>query len=159
MWTISYLVPMCYAHGYGEFGNQPTPRYIALCHYLWRWLSTLGSKVWTKKLCLFATNITEYFGCDCMTCYFLCAKGFTFKNLVIGGLKWSNMDGPCAQLCTMSSFQCGWQNWPILSRGFYWPMMYVVWAIFKSHYYVDFWSIFSKLAHGMFHATSGRNAN
>jgi hypothetical protein len=42
---MNYLVPMCYTHGYGKFDNCPTLEYIALCHYLWKWLLTVGSKV------------------------------------------------------------------------------------------------------------------
>jgi hypothetical protein len=52
-----------------------------------------------KKLCLFATNNIDYFGCDCMTCYFTCVEGFTFKSVVVGRLKWLDMEGLCAQLC------------------------------------------------------------
>jgi hypothetical protein len=54
---------------------------------------------------------------------------------------------------------CVWKvlpsNWPICSHDSYWPIMYVVWAIFWNHHYVDLWSMFLKLAHGMFHAISG----
>ncbi len=32
MWATSCLLPKCYAHGYGEFGNCPTSGYIASCH-------------------------------------------------------------------------------------------------------------------------------
>jgi len=105
-------------HLYGEFDNYPTLRYIMLCHYLWRWLSTLSWKVWVKKLCLFVVDNIDYFGCECIMCYLRCAKGFgevsTFKNVVVRRSRWSNMEGPCAQLCTMSFFQHGWPNWPIL---------------------------------------------
>jgi hypothetical protein len=92
---------------------------------------------------------TDYFGCDFKTCYFTCVKGFTFKN-VVGRPRWSNMEGLCVELCTMSFAQCGWPNWPILRCGSCWPMMYVVWAIFKNRYYVDLWSMFLMLAHGYF---------
>jgi hypothetical protein len=89
-----------------------------LCQYLWKWLSTSSSKVWVKKLCLFIADNTNYFGCECMMCDFRCAEGFveisTFKSVVVRGSKWSYMEGPCAQLCTMSFFQHGWPNWPIL---------------------------------------------
>jgi hypothetical protein len=78
MWTSNHLVSMFCAHGYGEFGNCLTLKYIVLCHYLWRWLLTSNSKVWTKKLCLLTIDNTDYFGRDYMTCYSSCAKGFTF---------------------------------------------------------------------------------
>jgi hypothetical protein len=144
----------------GEFGNCPTSGYIVLCHYPWRWLSTSRLEVWAKKLCLFATNNIDYFGCDYRTCYFTCVKGFTFKNVVNAkGLRWSNIEGTCVQSCTMSFSQCGWLNWPIFSYGSCWPTMYVVLVIFKNHHYVDLWSMFLRLAHGMSHATNGRNVN
>jgi hypothetical protein len=44
---------------------------------------------------------------------------FTFRSVVVGELRWSNMEGPCAQLCTMSFSQCGWPNGHILSHGSY----------------------------------------
>jgi hypothetical protein len=34
---------------------------------------------------------------------FTCAKGSTFRSVVVGGLRWSNMERPCVQSCTMSS--------------------------------------------------------
>jgi hypothetical protein len=159
MWATSHLVQTCYAYGYGKFGNCPTSRYIVLNHHTWSWLLTSNSKVWTRKLCLFATNNTNYFGSDYMMCCFTCAEGSTFRSVVVGEPRWSDMEGTCAQLCTMSFFQCGWPSWPIFSHGSYWPMMYVVWAIFWNHHYVDLWSMFLRLAHGMFHATSGGSAS
>jgi hypothetical protein len=90
-----------------------------------------------RRLCLLATDNNDYFGCDYRTCYSTCAKGFTFWSVVVGRSKWSNMERPCVQLCTISSSQCGWLNGPIFSHGFNWPMMYVVWASFKSCHYVD----------------------
>jgi hypothetical protein len=159
MWTTSHLVLTCCAHGYEKFGKFPTSKYIVLCHYTWRRLLTLDSKVWGRKLCLFVTNNTNYFGCDYRTCYFTCAKGSTLRSVVIGRLRWSNMEGPCVQLCTMSSSQCGWPNWPIFSCDYYWPMMFIVWAIFKSYHYVDLWLVFLRLTCGMSHATNGRNVS
>jgi hypothetical protein len=41
----SQIVSTCYAHGYGKFGNCLTPKYIALCHYTWKWLLATDSKV------------------------------------------------------------------------------------------------------------------
>jgi hypothetical protein len=139
MWVASHFVLMCYAHGYGKSSNCPTSKYIALCHYTWRWLLALNSKVWVKRLCLFTVDNIDYFGCDYKLCYFTCVEGFTFWNVIIRGLKWSYMEGPCVQLCTMSSSQCGWLNVPIFSRDFNWPTMYVLWASFKSCHYVDLW--------------------
>jgi hypothetical protein len=134
---MNHLVLTCYAHGYGKSSNCVTSGYIALCHYMWKWLLASNSKVLARSLCLLTTNSTGYFGCEYRTCYFTCVKGFTFWNVVVGRLKWSNMERPCVQLCSISSSQCGWLNGPILSRGFNLPMMYVVWASFKSYHYVD----------------------
>jgi hypothetical protein len=50
-----------------------------------------------------------------MTCYFTCVEGFTFKSVVVGSLRWSNMEGPCVQLCIMSFSQCGCQIDPSLT--------------------------------------------
>jgi hypothetical protein len=127
MWATSRLVLMCYAHGYGKSGNCPTLGYITLCHYTWRWLLTLDSKVWARRLCLLVVDNTNYFGCDYKTCYYTCAKGITLWSVIVGGPRWLNMERPCAQLCTMSSSQCGWPNGPILSHSSNWPIMYVVW--------------------------------
>jgi hypothetical protein len=85
-----------------------TLRYATMCGGGYR---PLNSKVWTKKLCLFVANNIDYFGCDCMTCYFMCVEGFTFRSVVVGGPKWLDMEGLCVQLCwTMSSSQCGWPS-------------------------------------------------
>jgi hypothetical protein len=86
--------------------------------------------------------------------FYMCGR-FYFQGCCCWKVKWSNMERLCAQLCTMSSSQCGWPNWPIFNHDSYWPMMYVVWAIFWNHHYVDLWSMFLRLAHGMSHATSG----
>jgi hypothetical protein len=76
-------------------------------------------------------------GCDYRMCYFTCVEGFTFWSVVVGRLRWLDMERPCVQLCTMSFSQCGWPKGPILTPGSSWPMMYVVWASFKSCHYVD----------------------
>jgi hypothetical protein len=131
MWVMNHLVSTCYVHSYGKYNNCPTSVYIMLCHYTWRWLSASNSNVWTRRLSLHVTNNINYFGCDYWTCYFTCAKGFTILSVVVGGPRWSNMEGLCAQLCTMSSSQCGWPNGPILHCGSSWPTMYVVWASLK----------------------------
>jgi len=159
MWAMNNFIPMCDAYGYKKFGNCPKLGYIMLCHYPWKWLSILNLEIWARRLCLLITDNMDYFGCECRTCYFTCVKGSTFKRVVVGRWRWSNMEKPCAQLCTVSSSPCECPNWPIFNQCSCWPMMYVVWAIFKNHYYVDLWSMFSRLAHGMSHATSGRNAN
>jgi hypothetical protein len=101
MWAVSHLVPTRYAHGYGKFGNFPTSKYIALCHYTWRWLSTLDLKVWVRRLCLPPVDNIDYFGCDYGMCYFMCVKVFTFYNVVVGGPRWLDMEISCAQLCTI----------------------------------------------------------
>jgi hypothetical protein len=159
MWAMNHLVPMCYAHGYAKSGNRPTSRYIVLCHYTWRWLSSSNSKVWMRRLCLLPTNNTNYFRCDYRTCYFTCAKGVTFWSVVVGKPRWSNMVGLYVQLCTMLSSRCGWPNGPILSCGYSWPMMCVVWASFRSCHYVDLKQMLLRLTYGMFHATNGRSAS
>jgi len=117
MWAMNHLVPTCYAHGYAKSGNRPTSRYIVLCHYTSKWLLVSNLKVWMRRLCLLPANNTNYFKCHYMTYYFTCAEGFTFWSVIVGGPRWSNMEGLCVQLCTMSSSQCGWLNRPILSRG------------------------------------------
>jgi len=47
----------------------------------------------------------------------MCAEGFTFYSVVVGRPRWLDMEGPCVQLCTMSSSHYRWSNGPILSRG------------------------------------------
>jgi len=42
-------------------------------------------------------------------------RHFTFWSVVVGGLRWSDMEKPCVQLCTMTSSQCGWPNGPSLT--------------------------------------------
>jgi hypothetical protein len=37
----------------------------------------------------------------------------------------------------LSFSQCGWPNRRIMNGGSNWPMMYVMWVIFKSCHYVD----------------------
>jgi hypothetical protein len=36
MWIVNNLIPTCNANGYGEFGNQSTPKHMFVCHYLRR---------------------------------------------------------------------------------------------------------------------------
>jgi hypothetical protein len=95
MWAVSQLVPTCYAHGYGKFGNCLTLKYIALCHYTRRWLLTSNSKVWMGRLCLPLIDNNNYFGCDCGMCYFTCVESVTLLNVAVQRLRWSNMEGPC----------------------------------------------------------------
>ncbi len=40
---------------------------------------------------MFATNNTDYIGCDYKK--FACVKGVIFYSVIVGGLKWSNMEG------------------------------------------------------------------
>jgi hypothetical protein len=89
--------------------------------------------------------------------FYMCGRFFLWS--VVGKLRWSDMERPCAQLCTMSYSQCGWPNGPILSCGSNWPTMYVAWASFRNCHYVDLWQVFSRLAYGMFHATNGRSVS
>jgi hypothetical protein len=159
MWAISHLFLKHYAHGYGKFGNYPTSIYIALYHHSWRWLSVSNLRVWTRRLCLLEVDNTNHFGCDCRMCYSTCAEGFTFWSVIVGKLRWLDMEGPCVQLCTMSSSQCGWPNGPIFSHGSNWPTMYVVWASFRSCRHVNLWQVFSRLTYWMFRATNGRSAS
>ncbi len=105
------------SQGYGKAGNFPTLKYIVLCHYTWRWLLSSNSKVSTRRLCLLAKGNIDYFGCDYRMYYFMCVKGFTFCSVVVGRFRWLDMEGPCVQLCTMSSSHCGCSNGPILSCG------------------------------------------
>jgi hypothetical protein len=56
-------------------------------------------QIWRFKargLCLPIIDNIDYFGCDYMTCYFTRAKGSAFRSAVVGGSRWSNMEGPCA---------------------------------------------------------------
>ncbi len=39
-------------------------------------------------------NNIDYVVCDCRMCYFACAKGATFYNVVVGRLKWLDMGKP-----------------------------------------------------------------
>jgi hypothetical protein len=60
----------------------------------------LGSKVWTKRLCLLATNITKYFGCDCMTYFFHVQKVLPSRMLLLegwNGQRWMDHVHNCAQ--------------------------------------------------------------
>jgi hypothetical protein len=147
MWIVSYFVLTCYAMAVENLAIAQHQNTL-LCHYLGRWLLTSSLEVWTKKFCFFTINNTDYFRCDYKTCYFKCAKGSTFKSVVVGKPRWSDMEGPCAQLCTMSFSQCEWPNWPIINHGSSWPIMYVMWAIFRNHHYVDLWLMFLRWAHG-----------
>jgi len=108
-------------------------------------ISASNLKVWMGKLCLLLANNINYFRCDYKMCYFTCVEGFTFWSVIVGSPRWLDMEGLCAQLCTMSFSQCGWPNGPILSHGSNWPMMYVVWASFKNRHYVDLKQVFLKL--------------
>jgi hypothetical protein len=155
MWTMSHLVPTCYAHGYAVAQHQDTFCY-AIIHGGGYELQIRRFE-WGDYL-LPAKN-TNYFKCDYLTCYFTCVECFTFWSVVVGGPRWLDMEGLCAQLCTMSSSQCGWPNGPILSRGSSWLTMYVVWANFRSRHYVDLRQVFSRLTYGMFHATNGKNGS
>jgi hypothetical protein len=38
----------------------------------------------------------DFIGCDYMMCYFASVENVTFWNVVVGGLRWSNMERPCA---------------------------------------------------------------
>ncbi len=49
-----------------------------------------------KGLCLHAVDNTHHIGCDYKSCGFVCSKGLTFRNIVVGGTRWSNMERPCA---------------------------------------------------------------
>jgi hypothetical protein len=40
----------------------------------------------------------NYIGCDYETCYFACVKGVSFSNIVVRGLRWSNMERPHANV-------------------------------------------------------------
>jgi hypothetical protein len=41
MWTMNkFVILMCNAHGYEEFGNFFASRYILICHYSRKWIST-----------------------------------------------------------------------------------------------------------------------
>jgi hypothetical protein len=120
-------------------GQLPNTKIHYVMPLFRRWLLNLSSKVQVKRLCLFVIDNTNYFGCDCTMCYFMCVQGFTFKNVVIKGSRWLNTKGPCAQLCTLSSFQCGWPNWPIFNHGSWWFMMHATWASFNNHHYIDVW--------------------
>jgi hypothetical protein len=73
MWILSHLVLMCYAHGYGKSGNCPTLKYIVLCHYTWRWLSSSDSKVWMKRLCLLQETTLTTLDVT-MGCVILCVQ-------------------------------------------------------------------------------------
>jgi hypothetical protein len=48
--------------------------------------------VQTMKLCVHV----DFIGCDYMMCYFASVENVTFWNVVVGGLRWSNMERPCA---------------------------------------------------------------
>jgi len=50
---------------------------------------------------------TKYVGCDYMMCYLVHVKGNTFWSVVLGRLKWLNMEKPCAYLHVMSSSYYG----------------------------------------------------
>jgi len=42
------------------------------------------------------TNNIDYVGCDYRTCYFVCAKGVTFQNVIVERFRWLNVEKPCA---------------------------------------------------------------
>jgi hypothetical protein len=93
----------------------------------WRWLLALNIYIWINGLCVHVAYNNEYFGCDSKMCYFSYVESFTFQSVTIRGLRWLSMEGSCAQLCDMSSSQCGWTNRPIFNNGPYWPIMHVTW--------------------------------
>ncbi len=54
--------------------------------------------VHTMKLCVHI----DFIGCAYMMCYFASVENVTFWNVVVGGLRWSNMERPCAYvICLM----------------------------------------------------------
>jgi hypothetical protein len=79
-------------------------------------------------------------------------EDFTFWNVIVGRLKWSNMEGPFVHHVI---FPMWIKNQPIFNGGSYMLIMYVMWALFKSCHYV----YFSKLAYGMSYATFVKGAN
>jgi len=80
---MCYLVLMCYAHGYGKFGNYPTMGYITVCHIS-------GGGYW-PQICKFeskdyaTTKNINYFGCDYKVCYSSCVMVLPFEVLLLKG--------------------------------------------------------------------------
>jgi hypothetical protein len=48
------------------------------------------------KYGVLVVDCINYLGCHYRTYHFEGPEGITFWNVVVGGLKWSDMEGPCA---------------------------------------------------------------
>jgi hypothetical protein len=59
----------------------------------------------------------------------------------------------CIIMCHMSSCACWWPRWPIFGGCSYSIILYVLWVIYEGYHYVDLWSMFWRLAYGMFYIT------
>jgi hypothetical protein len=52
--------------------------------------------VQAKGVGLLAIDNIHHIGCDCMSCDFACLKGPPFWSIIVRGMKWLDMEGPCA---------------------------------------------------------------
>lgn len=111
---------------------------------------------WAWRFCILAINNTDYFGFDYKMCYFTCAKGPTFWSFIVERMKWSDMEGSHV-IYVMSSSTCGWLHWSLFGSYSCWILLYVVWATHKAYHHVDLWSMFMKLAYGVFDTTIARS--
>ncbi len=67
------------------------------------WYATIcGGDYWLRihifklrDLCVHVVDDMNYFGCNYGTYFSMCAKGFTSWCVIVGGLKWLDMEGPC----------------------------------------------------------------
>jgi hypothetical protein len=60
---------------------------IGLECFLHCWFLTLDLQVWTWIFLLHIIENIDYFGCDYIMVYSMCAKGHTFRSFVVWGLR------------------------------------------------------------------------
>jgi hypothetical protein len=126
MWTTSNIVLIDSYWCLWEF--DIFSQHWGMLHYATIWSCDYWPQV--GKLCVHAINNSNYFECDYKAHDFVSMKGATFQSVIVGGVGWSNMEGPHVYLCTMSSFACWWPSRFIFGNCSYCITSYVVWAIY-----------------------------
>ncbi len=129
---------MCDVYGYGKSSNCSTLRYFDLP---WFVEEVIDFKlIGLSQGIMFTYNRQpHHIGCDYKSCDFVCSEAPTFRSIIVGGMRLSDMEWPCAYLCAMSFSQCGWPNWPILGYYTCWFMVYIVWVVHKNCHYLSLW--------------------
>lgn len=76
-------------------------------------------------------NNTNYIGCDCEMCYFVCRRCYLLKCCCLegwNGQPWKEHMHDCAS-CHL--YNVDGKNWPIVGYCHYECAMYIVWAILE----------------------------